>query len=740
MPDGKDLVSVEGEVEDVVFQSDETGYTVCTVDCDGEPVTLVGILPQVMVGDTLRAMGRWTEHPTYGKQFKVEYFEKQMPADAGSMLRYLSSRSVKGVGPVLARRIVDRFGESTFDVLENNPDLLTDVAGISPRKARQISEAFREQFGVRNIMMFFGSYFGTTTSVRIYKRWGSAAIDVVKKNPYLLCDEIYGVSFEKADAMAESLGISRDSDERVRAGFHYVLRYNASYNGHCYLPREKLMDATVELLGVEKKQAQVVLEGLCRTADLICNRSRENRPVYLPEYFTAETSVASRMAELSRIHLFGSVADLEELIDRTQITEGLVYSPAQRKAIRGAVEHPVSLLTGGPGTGKTTIIKAIVNIFSQVGMSIALCAPTGRAAKRVSLSTGCDAKTVHRLLEMEYSPDDRVKFAKNEKNPLKEDVIIVDEVSMVDVLLFSSLLKAIRPGARLVLIGDSDQLPSVGAGQVLHDTLESGVFNVSTLDRIYRQKKESFIVENAHRINRGEMPVSSGKDGDFFIMPRTSTASAAQTVVSLCRERLPASYGKEVLEGVQVISCTRKGELGTAHLNVLLQEALNPPHPSKNEKKFGTVTFCEEDKVMQVRNNYDLEWQSESDPDEGGFGIFNGDIGIIRSIDPTDETVSVSYDGKLVTYSFSDLSEFEHAFAVTVHKSQGSEYPIVIFPVYRPPLMLATRNLIYTAVTRAKKMVILVGEPASVQRMIDNDQKSLRYTDLSQMYREFLEK
>ncbi|MBR2615693.1 MAG: ATP-dependent RecD-like DNA helicase [Clostridia bacterium] len=739
MTDRDDLVTLEGEIEDVVFQSDESGYTVCSIEWEREPVTLVGILPGIMVGDAVRVMGQWVNHPTYGKQFKVNYFEKSMPADEGAMLRYLSSRAIRGIGPKLAKRIVDRFGESTFDVMESNPDLLSDVQGISARKAREISASFREQFGVRNIMMFFGGYFGMTTSLRIYKRWGSAAIETVKKNPYILCDEIYGIGFERADAMAAGLGLEKASHERVRAGLHYVLRFNASANGHTYLPREKLVPAAAKLLDVSEERVAEVLADLCGNADLILNAAHADKAVYLPEFFHAESSAASRLVALSRVNLYGSVADRETLIRKIEVEEGITYAAEQKKAIMSALEHPVTVLTGGLGTGKTTIVKAIVNIFSQVGMKVALAAPTGRAAKRMSESTGFDAKTLHRLLEMEYSPDERVRFARSESNPLDYDAIIVDEVSMVDVPLFSAFLKAVRLGTRIVLIGDADQLPSVGAGEVLHDTIESGVFRVCRLSEIFRQKGESAIVSNAHRINRGEIPVPTGKNGDFFMISRDSVAASCQTVVALCRDRLPASYGDQILDRLQVISCTRKGDLGTERLNVLLQAALNPPSPKKREKIFHHVLFREEDKVMQIRNNYDVEWYSAEDETQTGVGVFNGDIGRILAIDSEEETVTVDFDSKIVTYSFDEIGEIEHAFAVTVHKSQGSEYPVVILPVFNPPPMLATRNLLYTAVTRAKKMVILVGNAPSIRRMVENNTVSIRYTGLAEMYRVFKE-
>ena len=736
MRDTEEQISIEGEIEDVIFQSDDTGYTVCEIAWDGEMTTLVGTLAGVMVGDFIRAMGHWTNHPTYGKQFKVAYFEKNAPQDQKAMLRYLSSRAIKGIGPRLAERIVDLFGDSTFDVMENNPDLLSDVPGISPKKARQISEAFREQFGARQVMMFFGAFFGPGTSLRIYKRYGSGAVDLVQKNPYRLCEEVHGIGFEKADAMAKSLGMDNTAAPRLGAGLRFVLKKSAATQGNVYLPRRMLVSSAAAVLQVSEDKVEKALEELIRAGELYEVIANEDRPVYLPQYFLAQSGAAAKLVSLSRVDLFGSVDGADDLIARTEEREGIHYDPVQRRAIRSAIDHPVTVLTGGPGTGKTTIIKAIVNIFHCVGMETALAAPTGRAAKRMSESTGFSAKTIHRLLEMEYSPGDDMTFTRNERNPLSFDAVIIDEVSMVDLLLFDALLKALRPGCRLILIGDSDQLPSVGAGNVLQDTIECGVFCVCRLQHIFRQSHGSDIVENAHRINRGKEPVPSDKSGDFFFLSRSTPDATAAAVVSLCTERLPKTYGDNVRDRIQVISCTRKGEIGTAHLNVLLQKALNPPSMEKREKRIGEIIFREGDKVMQMRNNYDLEW---TDPHsaEQGFGVFNGDIGRITQVDEVAESVLVTYDGKEVVYSFEELSEIEHAFAVTVHKSQGSEYPVLIFPVLNPPPMLASRRLLYTGVTRAKEMAILVGSSETVRNMVRNDRKDTRFSGLADAYRTF---
>lgn len=734
MAPNDEVLTLEGEVEDLIYQNDENGYTVCVIAVGDEPVTVVGTMPGVFVGDVVRVMGSWTSHPTYGRQFKAVSMEKSLPVDEKAMLRYLSSRAVRGVGPKLAQRIMDRFGEAAFDVIENNPDLLADVQGISVKKAREISAAFKEQFGVRKVMMYFGGYFGSATTMRIYKKWGVRSVEVVEKDPYILCDEVYGIGFERADAMAQAMGFEKTAPRRVRAGLRYVLKFNAAANGHCYLPREKLIAAASALLEVEPAAAEERLSALCAEGDLIQSRG-EDKPVYLPEYFRAEISCATKLCELNRINLYGSVEGADLLISQTEEREDIRYAPAQRTAIQCALSHSVTLITGGPGTGKTTIVKAIVSLFDRVGMKVALAAPTGRAAKRLGESTGASARTIHRLLEIEYTGDDKMKFIRNERNPLEEDVVIVDETSMMDVLLFASLLAAIRPGARLILIGDSDQLPSVGAGEVLRDTIASGVFPVCRLEQIYRQSGNSDIVENAHRVNRGEYPVSSERDGDFFLVSRQTLASTVETVISLCRDRLPKKYGPDAVDGIQVLSCTRKGELGTARLNVLLQGALNPPAPDKKEKALRDVIFREGDKVMQIRNDYELEWESTETPGAFGNGVFNGDIGRITRIDPMEETVTVRFDDHRVKYLFEELDEIEHAFAVTVHKSQGSEYPIVIFPLFNPPPMLATRNLLYTGITRAKHLAILVGDVASFRRMVDNDRIAERYTGLAGAYR-----
>ncbi len=729
-PPRESLLTLSGSVEDVIYQNEENFYTVAVLDVDGEPVTAVGAMPGLRLGGGARVMGEWVIHPSYGKQFKVSYFEPEIPDDAAGMLRYLSSRTIKGVGPKTAKRIVDKFGATSFDVIENSPELLAEVRGISLDKAREISRAFRDQFGLRNVILFFGEHFGPAASMRIYKQFGNGAVELVKNNPYVLCDKVYGIGFERADRLAMSIGVPQDSPMRVEAGIMYLLSYNSSANGHVYLPLDKLTAASAKLLGCSEEAAQRAIESLTAADRLVQRTFPEHVAVYAKKAYDAETACAVRLGIISSVNLYGTVVGAQELIEDTQEIEGIEYAPAQKRAILSAINEPLTVITGGPGTGKTTIIKAVMRIFLQLGLKTALAAPTGRAAKRMSEATSAEAKTVHRLLEMEFSDNDEPRFYRGELTPLEYDAVIVDEVSMIDVFLFASLLKALKSGTRLILIGDSDQLPSVGAGDVLRDVIASKKYKVCRLERIFRQSDDSSIVANAHRINAGEYPIASGRNGDFFMLERPDPASSLATVVELCASRLPKTYGKEIMDGVQILSCTKKGELGTVNINSVLQNTLNPPDRAKHEHRSGDRVFRLGDKVMQITNDYEMVWRAAENESVTGTGVFNGDIGAIVAFDPDEQTLTVDFDGRLCDYDFSSLDELEHAWAVTVHKSQGSEYPVVIIPVFDPPPMLATRNLLYTAVTRAKKMVILVGSTASVRRMVDNDRFAQRYTAL----------
>lgn len=724
--------ALRGSVESIIYANEENGYTIFDFGTEqNELVTAVGILPFLAEGDELTLLGKWVHNPKYGRQFKVEQFEKRLPSDSAAILRYLSSGAIKGIGPKTAKKIVDRFGEETFEILEKHPEWLADIPGITRKAAIAFSEEFSRQAGVRAIMMFFRTWFGSALTVRIYKAWGARAVELAKANPYALC-EIEGIGFEKADEVARDIGFDPDSVERVKSGVLYMLRYNASVHGHTCLPEEILLPATAKLLGVEECAVQAAKAELLKDGRLRQIRThtdeRETVLVFDRQYYEDERTIAERLCAIDRAAVSMGIDDICAFIAKEEHSGGLSYAELQKNAIAGALESGVMILTGGPGTGKTTVVRALLHIFRSMGLTVALAAPTGRAAKRLSEATASEAKTVHRLLEMAYTDGAHAEFARNEKNHLEEDVVIVDETSMLDVPLTAALVRAVKLGSKLILIGDADQLPSVGPGNVLNDLIRSGRFTTVELTEIFRQAENSLIVTNAHAINRGELPELSVKDKDFFYLSRESDRDIALTVADLCGNRLPHKYGRELIRDIQVISPSRKGEPGTEHLNVLLQATLNPPDGNKREHKVRDMVFREGDRVMQVRNNYDLTWERRG---ETGVGVFNGDIGVISAIRPAERQMVVLFDERRVVYDFGGLEELEPAYAVTVHKSQGSEYPVVIFPLYDAPPMLLARNLLYTAVTRAQKMVILVGRRSVVERMVANNRVSKRFTWLA---------
>jgi exodeoxyribonuclease V alpha subunit len=730
MPNDKnELVSIEGTVEKIIYHNDENGYVVCEMLAfSDELYTVCGNMPYLAVGETIKALGDFVTHPQFGRQFRVEYYEKQLPSNATAILKYLSSGTIKGIGPVTARHIVDMYGEETFDVLENHPEWLADVNGISAKKAREIGAAFKAQFGMRNVMAFCRQYFGPATAVKIYKRWGCSAVDIISANPYILCDEINGISFEKADAIAKNLGFNSGSDERIGAGIKFVLQHNLYQNGHVFLPWDKLADTSAKLLGCDKDKAENVLMDLVEARKLALVRESGLDCVYLPDVYEAERYIARKLDIMEGVNHSLDTANLTELVRKAEMENGITYEELQKRAIKEAVANSVFVLTGGPGTGKTTVVRAIIRIFTSMGLDIALAAPTGRAAKRLSEAASMEAKTIHRLLEMQFSPDEASVFVRDEANPLDEDVIIIDESSMIDVFLMSALLKAIKPSSRLVLIGDADQLPPVGPGYVFRDIIESDRFSTIVLTHIFRQARESLIVTNAHAVNNGSFMDLSKKDADFFFLPRSSDEETSSTIVSLCSKRLPKTYGFTAFSGIQIITPSKKGVNGTEMLNNSLQAALNPPSPEKRERKVRDIILREGDKVMQIKNDYDIEWSREDGSE--GVGVFNGDIGIIAEINLSAERVTVLFDDRRASYDFTMLDELDLAYAITVHKSQGSEYPIVVIPLYRYSQRLLTRNLLYTALTRAQKMVVLVGEEEVSRMMIANNRRTKRYTGL----------
>lgn len=732
--DDRGVSAIEGTVERVIFFNEDNGYTILELSADDtETFTVVGIMPYIGEGEALKVYGRWVHNPKYGRQFAADSYEKVMPADEASILRYLASGAIKGIGPKTAQRIVDLYGAESFDVIENHSEWLADIPGISIKKAMEIGEHFRESSGMRSTMMFFREYFGAEMTMRIYKKWGAGSVEMVRKNPYVLCEEIEGIGFDRADEVARGLGFSSDGEERICSGIVYMMKYRIAQSGHVCLPEARLVEAAAAMLGVGTASVTRALSALYKQDKMRAVTYDGMKFVYDRESYEAEKYIAKKLISLNNACASIDASDMEAFIRKEEKRNGMSYAPLQRRAIAAALDNGVMVLTGGPGTGKTTVVRALIDIFDSMGYEVALAAPTGRAANRMSEATSREARTIHRLLEMDLTSGHGV-FNRNEDCYLDEDVIIVDEASMIDQPLMCALTKAIKPGARLIIIGDSDQLPSVGAGNVLRDIIDGGAFATVRLNEIFRQARESLIVTNAHAINNGMMPELDKKDGDFFFLSRDTDAQIAMTVADLCKNRLPRAYGIDSASGIQIISPSRRGEAGTENLNVLLQQMLNPPAFGKKEHKYRQTVFRQGDRVMQTKNNYDLEWEREDG--KRGNGVFNGDIGTICDISVREKSMEIAFDDKSVRYDISALEELEHAYAITVHKSQGSEYPIVIIPAYNAPHMLLTRNMLYTAVTRAERMVIIVGRRDIIEKMVGNDRQSLRYTGLAKLFEE----
>ncbi len=721
------LLEMTGSVEDIVFRNEKNGYTILELNNGQELVTVVGSLPWVSVGEVLHVMGKWTKHPTFGMQFKAEGFERFKPETTDALLKYLSSGAVKGIGPAMAAKIVDAFGENTLKVLEQEPERLTVIKGITKAKALKLSEEFRQSHGVRDAMEVLCGY-GLTPeeALRVWRVIGPSCVELIRENPYSICEEEAGVSFEKADAIAAALERPQDDAWRVRAGVEYVLRHNLN-NGHTCIPADKLAAAAARMLGVPLELAQEAVEELAGDGTLVRRQLGGRDFLFLPRLFQAEVYAASRILTMLRFpaHPIPGAAGLIEAVEHQT---GMQYAQLQKDAIREALENGLLILTGGPGTGKTTTLKAIIRILKEKGEQVLLAAPTGRAAKRMSDLTGQEAKTIHRLLQVEWDENDRQTFARNEKNLLDCDALILDELSMVDILLFEAVLRALPLGCRLIMVGDCDQLPSVGPGNVLGDLIASGKVPVVQLTEIFRQSMESLIVTSAHRIVAGQMPELANHSSDFFFLPCPDPDDLANLIVDLCRRRLPASYGYSPMTDIQVLAPGRKGELGTIELNRRLQAALNPPEKGKKEITIHGVLFREGDKVMQVKNDYHLGWTKLDGTT--GEGVYNGDLGVLCEIDRKASTVTVQLEDRFVLYELEAASELELAYAMTVHKSQGSEFAAVVMPMYPGPSQLSYRNLLYTAVTRARSLLVLAGTRQALAAMVENDRKTRRYSGL----------
>lgn len=729
MSNNSERITISGVIENVVYHNDTNDYTVLEiVDADNTLITAVGTMPMACEGENVVLSGSYTFHKEFGRQFAFEAFDKTMPEDVDGILQYLSAKTVKGVGPVTALKIVNRFGIETFDVMENHPEWLADIPGITMKKAAAISESFRAQSEIRGVMMFCKDYMNKGEITKVYKRFGAGAIGIIKENPYILCGEEVGIPFEAADKIAKTLDILPENENRVRAGIDYVLSYNANMNGHTCMPMEKLISEAARTLEIAESVTGDFLADFLQRDYFSSHLAYNELYVMKNSVADDEKYISKRIEEMnSQISRIDN-EDVYSLISGAEAKFGMRYAELQREALYSAISGNLLILTGGPGTGKTTVVKGLLSVFGSLGLKCVLCAPTGRAAKRLSEATGKEAKTIHRMLEMERGLEGEMKFNRNQKNPIEEAVIIVDEASMVDLSLMAALFRAIKRGARLILIGDADQLPSVGAGNVLSDLIASQKISTVSLVEIFRQSGESLIITNAHKINSGEDPILNDTKNDFFFVRRENESEIALTVAALIMERLPKSYGSGIRDSIQVITPSKKGYGGVTVLNAELQSRLNPPMKFKKEIKVGEIIFREGDKVMQTTNNYDIEWEKFG---AQGLGVFNGDIGVIEEIDSSREEVLIRFDDRLARYSYELCSELDLAYAITVHKSQGSEYPVVIIPMYYCPPMLMTRNLFYTAVTRAKKMVILVGRSDIPHKMVKNNREVMRYTTLA---------
>lgn len=725
-----DKDAYQGTVDEIIYQNEDNGYAIFDLDAGEEGlITCVGTLPFLKRGEMLIVSGTWVNHPSYGQQLKVSLFQRVEPESKDTILTYLSSGVVKGIGRATAEKIVDRFGEDALRIIVDTPERLAEIKGITVEKAMKISENYMAIYDKEQLILFLQKYgISASYAVKVYDLLGKNAVEMIKENPYILCERIRGISFKTADMVASKAGGARNSVFRIQSGIKYILTFYAASEGHTYLKRGALITLAVRMLGIDGLEAENALIRLFSDHELVCKKIDDEDCVFLPALYHAEFVSAMCMKELLNGSEKEHVKDAEAEIEKLEKETGISLAEKQREAALCALNSGVTVITGGPGTGKTTTINFIIKLFEKSKKKIALAAPTGRAAKRMTELSGREAKTIHRLLEVGFTDDDELReYVRESTEPLEEDVVIIDEVSMVDAILMSSLLSAIKPGGRVILVGDSDQLPSVGAGNVLSDVISSGIVPTISLDTVFRQAEESMIVVNAHKINLGEYPILNKKDKDFFFVDAEDTYKTAQLLTDLVCRRLPNAYGLDPMADIQVISPMKKTQTGVYALNAALQALLNPGEPGKNERAFQNRILREGDKVMQIKNNYDLLWK-RTGGDEGS-GVYNGDMGRIVEVKTTSVTILFD-DGKKVVYENALLDEIELAYAVTVHKSQGSEFKTVVIPVFFGTEKLFSRNLLYTAVTRAREMVVLVGQKAALKKMVDNDYEAKRFSSL----------
>lgn len=725
----EDKIIIEGIVDEILFTNPSNGYIVLELDKGDGFVTVVGELGNIEVGEELSLTGKFVQHPRFGSQFNAEICTRKLPETSAAILKYLSSGVIKGIGSTLAKRIVQEFGDKSLEIIENEPEQLLKIKGFTHKKIEEVSIEFKRIYGIRTLMIFLSQYgIQPSIALKAWKKWGQYAVDVIKENPYVLCEYGIELEFEKAEQVAETMEHPKDSESRVRAGVFHILLQN-TFSGHTCLPYDRLMSTAVKLLEVSEEKFDECIKNECTENNLMIYEKENRRFVFLYDYYNAEQYIAGRLNVLNSF-MKDSEYDYSRMIDIEESSKTITYAEQQRKAISLALSKGFIVLTGGPGTGKTTTLKAIISLYEQRGLKVQIAAPTGKAAKRISDLTGYDAKTIHRLLEVMFDNSGKPKFKHNETEPLSCDVMIVDEMSMVDTLLFEALLRAMKLSCRLIMVGDSDQLPSVGAGNILKDMIDSGKLSVVQLTEIFRQAQQSCIVTNAHKIVNGDNPDLTRTDNDFFFMQRLDVQIASETVVDLCVQRLPNAYGYSSTDDIQVLCPSRKGTLGVVEINKALQFAINPPEKKKNEIKGIYYTFRDNDKVMQIKNNYDIVWKKDG---ESGTGIFNGDIGNIVKISKNEGRIVIDFEGRIAEYTSEMLEQLELAYAITVHKSQGSEFNVVILPLLGGFEKLYYRNLLYTAVTRAKKMLIIVGSKNVVERMVANNRRTLRYSCLKDM-------